>query len=161
MDASGCSNCADSGAMVTYLLSTMAVNKQPANFWIPADGNGGWPTYYGKDTDNQYTITCELNTCEAASHQGRAPGGVQTQGGSTDHHLTFIDQNFGYEYDLWHVGGNVAAMSTMAPFTLTTTNPFTIATEWSGFTTTYGDGRAIGLGEGNDARIGNLAGRIR
>ena len=39
--------------------------------------------------------------------------------------------------------------------------PLAISTRWSGYTSIYGDGRALGVGQGTDGRVGSLAGRIR
>jgi hypothetical protein len=81
--------------------------------------------------------------------------GAVMQGGNAapiaaDRHLTFIDQTTNAEFDLWHVS----------------TSPLPrgggmIATDWSGYTMLDGAGLAVGAGEGNAARFGNLAGRVR
>ncbi len=150
---------ANSAAIITKMLNVLAKNKQASNLWIPADGLSGWPTYYGQSSDPTYTMSCDWDTatskCSVGTLPGKAPAGAQIQGNNgladADRHLTFIDQTSGIEYDLFGV----------------TTNPLpagggNIRTTWSGHTMAMtGDGRAIGNGEGNAARVGNLAGRVR
>lgn len=130
-------------------------SDQPTDFWIPNDGLQGWPTYYGQSSDPLFTVQCNTyGPCDVTAFPGRAPAGAQNQHNDAlmgDRHLTFIDQVSGIEYDLWQV----------------TTNPLPssggdIQTGFSGYTMAMtGDGRSIGVGQGNDGQVGNLAGRIR
>jgi hypothetical protein len=153
--------------MVNYMLTTIAKSPQVSNLWIPADGTGGWPTYYGRESDPIYSVKCSWDDqsaqpCSVESYSGHAPVGAEIQGGDPDakgdRHLTFIDQFTGYEYYLW------AVSFTGWP---TVRSPFgagggDVSTLWSGYTNAMsGAGRAIGVGQGNDGRVGNLAGRIR
>ncbi|NMO17538.1 hypothetical protein HPC49_09970 [Pyxidicoccus fallax] len=150
---------ANSPKIIERLLGDLSKNNQISNLWIPADGLSGWPTYYGTSTDPTYNIRCGWNTatsqCSVGNMPGRAPAGARIQGNdgsaNADRHLTFIDQVSGIEYDLFEV----------------VTNPLPagggdIQVSWAGYTMAMtGDGRALGNGEGNAAKVGNLAGRIR
>jgi hypothetical protein len=151
-----------SALIVERLLGDLSRHKQPANLPVYDDGTGGWPTYWGTETDPLFAVSCKWGDCSAAHSKGRAPAGAVIQGGNDapkddahDRHLTFVDQTTGTEFDLWHV----------------TTTPLpakggTIATDWAGITRIAGDGRAgcaggVCRGEGNAGRVGNLAGRVR
>ncbi len=140
---------------IVPVINAHAAN-QPANFVVYANGNGGWPTYYGQSSDPTYSVSCSWGACSVANYPGHAPAGALVQGNNPlpdggDRHLTFIDQTTGMEYDLWHVA----------------TSPLpsgggTIQTDWSGYTMAMvGGGQAWDAGEGDAARVGNLAGRIR
>jgi hypothetical protein len=89
-------------------------------------------------------------TCSVEYIPGHAPRGAVVQA-ETDSHLTIVDQESLVEYDLWGVDTSPLG------------NGGVIVLQWGGHTyANSGDGRAWGTyGEGNAARVGNLAGRIR
>jgi hypothetical protein len=136
------------------MLGDIAANKRPGNWLVANNGMTGWPTYYGTSSDPLFSITCSLYGGCPQMPSGRCPGGAAVQGnndplGGTDRHLTFIDQVTNTEFDLWQVA-----------FSPLPNNGGTIDTGFSGHTSISGDGRSA-YGEGNAARFGNLAGRVR
>lgn len=150
----------NSDAIISYMLGPMSKLKQVANMTAPKSGHGGWPTYWGTSSDPRWKVTCAGqygSNCSVNGSFVHAPAGATAQGndegfGDPDLHMTLIDQTDQKEYDLWHV-----RTSPLLP-----SASMEISTEWSGHTYIheYG-GVANGPGEGNAARIGNLAGRVR
>lgn len=146
-----------SAEMMKRMLGDIPRRKQPANLIAPRDGIGGWPTYYGTAGDPLYSIACiEFGGgCVVEGMRAHAPPGAVVQGNDptlqfSDRHLTVIDQTSRRVFDLWHV-----SVSPLPP------KGGTIVTGFSGYSLLDGDGLAIGIGQGNDGRFGNLAGRVR
>lgn len=158
-----------SAEIINRMLGDISASKQPANMVTPQDGTGGWPTYYGTNSDLLYRITCNQFAC--SSVEGvlvHTPYGALVQGNNPnqdrtctdpnpancgpDRHLTIIDQTNHKEFDLWHVQ--------LSP--LPNASNVIIPTGGSGYTVfDSGDGLAIGQAEGNAGRFGNIAGRVR
>lgn len=147
------------------MLIDISASKQPSNITTPADGTGGWPTYYGTSSDPVFNITCtEFTPPDCTVHSTgmtvHAPGNAQIQGGlqaspGADRHMTIIDQVSNTEFDLFHVQ--------TASLPNTNGTIITGQTGYTAFNTLDADGRAAAgsSGEGNEGRYGNLAGRVR
>lgn len=142
--------------------------KRPNHITAPRSGTGGEPTYYthfvSRQDDPEYELHCTMvrwGTCPIEGHKIRIPGGAQVEGNrpaqatnsdayrnEPDAHLTVIDQDSGYEYDLWQVHKNPIQGGGRLEFS------------WGGRTRIGGSGVAE-AGNATAAHFGNLAGRIR
>jgi hypothetical protein len=147
----------NSAAIVSQILGDLSTNKQPANLGVANDHSGGWPTYWSTSVDQWDGFGCS-GGCDLSTNNVHAyvPVGAVVQDNDPnnvfhDRHMTIMDQTSNTEYDLFGVSTSpVPNYST------------TIQTVWSGYTgISGGDGRAVGNAQGNDARVGNLAGRVR
>lgn len=128
----------------------------PINDFVVGDSerDGGNPTFWSSPNDPVYTLRCTKpwGECEVEGDQVRVPAeampsgpGFATQAFDHDAHMTIVDQQAGWEYDLWNVRSKGR-------------NGGVLAFGWGGKTRIDGDGL------GSDAvaaRYGNLAGIIR
>jgi len=135
----------DSEAVVSRVLGFGPINHLTAGEADTPD-DFGHPTYWSKSTDPIYRLHCveDWGTCEVEGMQVRVPDAARPAAGS-DHHLTVVDQESGWEYDLWGVrskpaGGGVLAFN------------------WGGRTRIDGDGLGSNA---TAAHFGNLAGIVR
>jgi hypothetical protein len=137
-----------SASQISRLLS-----GGPISYFVAGDPSRDFGTavYYPSESDPTYTITCteQWGRCalegeEVHLPQGATPSGPwPIGGGDADSHMTIVDQQNGWEYDLWNVReiGNGR-----------------IVTRWGGKTPIEGEGL------GSDAvaaQFGSLAGMIR
>lgn len=105
------------------------------------------PTYFSQAGDPVFRLRCterQWGRCPVEGHAIRVPDRARPAAG-TDRHLTVVDQDLGWEYDLFGVrsksrGGGVLRF------------------RWGGRTRIDGDGLDSG---GTAARFGNLAGIVR
>jgi len=121
----------------------------PANL-VAGDADTQWdyfhPVYWSWPGHPLYKIHCVewWGTCELEGRQVRIPAAARAAGGS-DHHITVIDQQSGWEYDLWQVR----------------TKPATggqLNVSWGGMTRIDGDGLGSNA---TAAHYGGAAGIIR
>ena len=72
----------------------------------PATALWGHPIYYAQTTDPLYRVHCtysaEYGPCGLEGVLVHVPAGAQPSGGS-DAHMAVIDQQTGWEYDMWRV----------------------------------------------------------
>ncbi len=138
-----------SAAMVSSLLAggdiTQLVVGDPQR-------DGGVPIYWSQPSDPVYTLDCTKpwEDCKLEGLQIRVPAAAMPTGGfaapgPTDHdaHLTVIDQQSGWEYDMWNVTGKTGS---------------TITFGWGGRTRIDGDGLGSAAVAAN---YGSIAGPIR
>jgi len=96
------------------------VGSGPANL-VAGDAGTRWdyshPIYWSRPSDPVFTIQCleDWGTCDVEGMQVRVPDAARPAAGG-DGHLTVIDQQSGWEYDLWQVrskpaGGGVLTAS--------------------------------------------------
>jgi hypothetical protein len=108
----------------------------------------GVATYYSQPGDPSYTLHCteDWGTCPLEGKVIQIPASAKPAGISgTDAHMTIVDQETGWEYDLWAV-------------TIFPENGGTVEFGWGGLTRIDGDG----LGSyAVAARYGSLAGLVR
>jgi hypothetical protein len=152
------------------------VNNMIAN----DDGTTGEPTYYTyyrqatDDPDPVFTLQCKNDPfmrpdgkCPIEGMPLGIPAGAERELGShanagDDRHMTIVDQDSGWEYDLWQVNANgLPASGGILSFS------------WGGRTRIDGDGLTsdeVGapdsqgrtyVGDATAARWGSLAGRVR
>src|SRR5262249_49480279 len=100
----------NSAQIVARVLGDIAAQHRVGNMHAPLDGTGGWPTYWGNESDPIYSVHCTDfgGGCSIEGVPFHGPAGAVIQGGpqappDTDRHLTVIDQTSGWEYDLWQV----------------------------------------------------------
>lgn len=115
--------------------------------------DGGVPIYWSQPSDPVYTLDCTKpwKNCAIEGMQIRVPaaamptGGFAVPGSPNDHdaHLTVIDQQSGWEYDLWNV---------------TSKSGSTISFGWGGRTRIDGDGLGSAAVASN---FGSIGGPIR
>jgi hypothetical protein len=121
----------------------------PANL-VAGDAGTQWdyshPIYWSRPSDPVFTLRCaeDWGTCDVEGAQVRIPDAARPAAGG-DGHLTVIDQQSGWEYDLWQVrskpaGGGVLTAS------------------WGGRTRIDGDGLGSNA---TAAHFGGAAGVIR
>jgi hypothetical protein len=117
----------------------VAGNADSADDW-------GHPTYYSSAADPEFTVACieRWGRCDLEGERVRIPDAARPAAGG-DGHMTVIDQQSGWEYDMWQVrskprGGGRIEIS------------------WGGRTRIDGDGLGS---DATAARFGNLAGIIR
>ncbi len=137
---------ADSTAVVTRLLSFGRVQNVVAG---QADTNDdyGHPTYYPRPADPLFRLHCyeaSWGTCPIEGHEIRVPDAARPAAGG-DGHLTVVDQDRGWEYDLYKMRSKPAGGG-MLEF------------RWGGRTRIEGDGLRSGA---TAAQFGNLAGIVR
>lgn len=134
-------------------------STQPANLVAYSSHDGGWPTYWSVAKDPTFNLECDEfgGACSIAASGLRVhvPAGAILQGGcgaatAEDRHMTIVDQESGWEYDLWHVS--------TCPIPAT---GGTIKLGWGGRARMDGDGRDTDGGEGMASYFANLAGRVR
>ena len=136
----------DSAAVVARILSFGAAGKLVAGEAGSPD-DYGHPTYFSGPGDPLFALHCyetAWGSCPIEGHQIRIPDAAQPAAGG-DAHLTVVDQDHGWEYDLYKVrskppGGGVLEL------------------RWGGRTRIDGDGLG---GEATAAGFGTLAGIIR
>ena len=113
--------------------------------------DGGVPIYWSQPSDPVYTLHCTKpwGRCAIEGMQIHVPasaeptGGFATPGNDHDAHMTIVDQQSGWEYDLWNVQSKTGS---------------TINFSWGGKTRIDGDG----LGSAAVAAdYGSIAGPIR
>jgi hypothetical protein len=113
--------------------------------------DGGVPIYWSQPSDPVYTLHClkPWGNCALEGLQIHVPaeaqptGGVATPGNDHDAHMTVIDQQSGWEYDMWNVWSK---------------SDSTISFSWGGKTRIDGNG----LGGGAVAAdFASIAGPIR
>jgi hypothetical protein len=136
----------DSAAVVARLLGFGPIKHLEAGTAdTPADF--GHPTYYSGPGDPVFTLHCyeeSWGTCGIEGHEIRIPDAARAAAGG-DAHLTVVDQDSGWEYDLYKVRSKPAGGGTLE-------------FRWGGRT------RIDGLGLGSDGTAGgfaNLAGIVR
>jgi hypothetical protein len=161
----------------------LSKDDHPNNLIVHTDGTSGEPTYYSQATDPEYTLRCTMvrwGVCPLEGLKIRVPEGAQSEGnraaqetnsdaymGQPDAHLTVVDQQAGWEYDLWQVH-RTPIRAADGP---------EIRFSWGGMTRLLSDGRAADdlkrdpvtgqpvpgavIGDATAARYGSLAGRIR
>ncbi len=132
----------NSAAMVSTLMSYGTPDNLLAG--ESSSNDGGRPLYYSKPTDPLFTLHCTQSwgVCPLEGANIHIPDGAAPSG-SSDAHLTVIDQLSGWEYDMWTVtsvphGGGVLSFA------------------WGGKTRIDGDGRgssAVAAGYGSAAGI--------
>jgi hypothetical protein len=104
------------------------------------------PTYYSQSSDPVFTLHCTeaWGVCQIEGHKIRIPDAAKPAAGG-DGHMTIVDQQSGWEYDLWMVSSKPRGGGRLS-------------FAWGGRTRIDGDGL------GSDATgsgFGNLAGIIR
>jgi hypothetical protein len=105
------------------------------------------PTYYSQPTDPLFRLHCyeeRWGTCSIEGHRIRVPADARPAGGD-DGHLTVVDQDTGWEYDLYRVISKPSAGGALV-------------FRWGGRTRIDGDGLRSGA---TAAKFGNLAGIVR
>jgi hypothetical protein len=138
----------DSERIVGTLLQGGSVDD-----WIAGDPerDGGVPIYWSSPSDPVFTLHCvkPWGHCDLEGLQIHVPAQAQPQGGyateTNDHdaHMTIIDQQSGWEYDLWNVNSR---------------SDSTLNFGWGGKTRIDGDGRNSGAVAAN---YGTIAGPVR
>lgn len=105
------------------------------------------PTYWSQPGDPLFRLHCyerSWGTCEVEGHRIRVPNAARPAAGG-DGHLTVVDQDTGWEYDLYEVRSKPAGGGLLQ-------------FRWGGRTRIDGDGLRSGA---TAANFGNLAGVIR
>jgi hypothetical protein len=136
----------DSDRVVARLLEFGRVQDLEAGL-TDTDGDYGHPTYYSQPGDPLFRLHCyeaSWGTCPIEGHEIRVPDAARPAAGR-DAHLTIVDQDRGWEYDLYKVrskplGGGVLEF------------------RWGGRTRIDGDGLRSAA---TAAKFGNLAGIVR
>lgn len=131
------------------IVRTVTALGKPSNLVAGnADSADDWghPTYYSSAADPEFTIACmeRWGRCALEGERIRIPDDARPAAGG-DGHMTVVDQQSGWEYDMWQVhskprGGGRLEIS------------------WGGRTRIDGDGLGS---DATAARFGNLAGIIR
>jgi hypothetical protein len=137
---------ADSGQVVARLLGFGPINH------LVAGGAGmeedyAHPTYYARAGDPWFVLHCyeeSWGTCPIEGHRIRVPDAAQPAAGG-DGHLTVVDQDSGWEYDLYKVRSKPAGGGVLE-------------FRWGGRTRIDGDGLRSGA---TAAKFGSLAGIVR
>jgi hypothetical protein len=130
-------------------IVSKVVGSGPSNL-IAGDADTKWdyshPIYWSKPSDPVFTIHCaeDWGACEIEGAQVRIPDAARASGGG-DGHLTVIDQQSGWEYDLWQVRDKPAGGGTLS-------------VSWGGKTQIGGDGLGSNA---TAANFGGAAGVIR
>ena len=130
-------------------IVSKVVGSGPSNL-IAGDADTQWdyshPIYWSKPSDPLFTVRCveDWGTCEIEGQQIRIPAAARASGGG-DGHLTVIDQQSGWEYDLWQVRSKPAGGGTLS-------------VSWGGKTRIDGDGLGSNA---TAANFGGAAGMIR
>lgn len=109
--------------------------------------NDWWhPTYYSQPGDPVFKLHCteSWGRCSIEGHEIRIPDAARPAAGG-DAHMTIVDQQSGWEYDLWTVQSKPRGGGTLS-------------FKWGGRTRIDGDGLNS---DATAARYGNLAGIIR
>ncbi len=114
-----------------------------------ADTSSDWdhPTYYARRSDPVYALHCyeaSWGTCEVQDHRIRVPGRARPAAGG-DGHLTVVDPDFRWEYDLYKVRSKPRGGGRLE-------------LRWGGRTRIRGDGLGS---DATAAHFGLLAGVIR
>ena len=107
----------------------------------------GHPTYYSRPGDPRFRLHCyeaSWGACPIEGHLIRVPDAARPAAGG-DRHLTVVDQDSGWEYDLYKVASKPAGGGVLD-------------LRWGGRTRIDGDGLRSGA---TAARFGNLAGIVR
>jgi len=105
------------------------------------------PTYWSRPSDPKFRLHCyqaSWGRCQIEGHEIRIPDAARPAAGS-DGHLTVVDQDSGWEYDLYKVRSKPAGGGVLE-------------FRWGGRIRIDGDGLRSG---GVAARFGNLAGVVR
>lgn len=147
----------DSAAIVKYMLTKIARDQHPNWVTVPRNGTGGEPTYWSKPTDPEYALHCtDFGPCvgDLEGAKIKIPRGAEPEGGASsdlhsDRHITVVDQQSGWEYDLWRV---------QATAPLTAGGSLNVGN--AGKTRIDGTGLAA-AGNGTASGFGDLAGRVR
>ena len=136
---------ANSAAIVQRVLGFGQIGNFSAG---ASDATDDWnhPTYYPQPTDPVFTLHCTQSwgRCDIEGMQVRVPDAARPASGG-DGHMTIVDQQSGWEYDLWQVQSKPRGGGTLS-------------FSWGGRTRIDGDGLGSG---GVAAGYGNLAGIIR
>jgi hypothetical protein len=124
-----------------------------------ADSSSDWqhPTYYSQSSDPLYTLHCtesSWGTCEIEGMQVRIPQQARAAGGG-DAHMTVVDQQAGWEYDLYKYCYQRCSSSSVRTLPQ---GGGDVYFRWGGRTRIDGDGLDS---DATAARVGNLAGVIR
>ena len=146
---SGAPAAPDSAGRISALLAAGHVSQLV--FGGDPQRDGGVPIYWSAPSDPVYTLHCTKHwgSCPLEGLQIHMPAGAQPTGGVAtaqfdhDAHLTVIDQQSGWEYDMWNVWSITAS---------------TINFSWGGKTRIDGNGlgsAAVAAG------FGSVAGPIR
>jgi hypothetical protein len=139
----------NSSSLVNRLLAGGRVGYMVAG---DPQRDGGVPIYWSQPSDPLYKLHCvrQWGRCELEGLQIRVPAQAQPTGGYAtpdtyehDAHMTVIDQQSGWEYDLWNVNSKTGS---------------TINFGWGGKTRIDGDGLGSGAVAAN---YGSIAGPIR
>jgi hypothetical protein len=137
---------ADSGQVVARLLGFGPINHLVAG---EADSEEDYahPTYYARAGDPLFELHCyeqSWGTCPIEGHRIRVPDAARPAAGG-DGHLTVVDQDSGWEYDLYKVRSKPAGGGLLE-------------FRWGGRTRIDGDGLRSGA---TAAKFGSLAGIVR
>ena len=136
----------DSDRVVARLLGFGRIQDVTAGY-ADTDEDYGHPTYYSQQRDPRYRLHCyeaSWGTCPIEGRLIKVPGAARPAGGG-DAHLTVVDQDVGWEYDLYKVRSKPASGG-LLDF------------RWGGRTRIDGDGLRS---EATAAKFGNLAGIVR
>jgi hypothetical protein len=102
-----------SDAIRDRILGDISAIDRPAHLAATTAGTSGEPTYYSRPGDPVFTIDCVLygGVCSidglpVAIPRQAAPEGGWGAAASADRHITVVDQQTGWEYDLWQVRGS-------------------------------------------------------
>jgi hypothetical protein len=137
---------ADSDRVVARLLSFGPIKHLEAGLADTPD-DFGHPTYYSRPSDPVFRLHCyeeSWGRCPLEGLEIRAPDAARPAGGD-DAHLTVVDQDSGWEYDLYKVRSKPAGGGVLE-------------IRWGGRTRIDGDGLGS---DGTAAGFGSLAGLIR
>jgi len=137
---------ADSEQVVARLLGFGPINHLVAG---EADSEEDYahPTYYARAGDPLFELHCyeqSWGTCPIEGHRIRVPDAARPAAGG-DGHLTVVDQDSGWEYDLYKVRSKPAGGGLLE-------------FRWGGRTRIDGDGLRSGA---TAAKFGSLAGIVR
>lgn len=166
----------NSAAIVQRITGDLSQHKYPNHLVAYADGNAGEPTYYSTGTDPIFVIRCKDDpegrldgTCPLEGQDIRIPAHAVPERGSSDQHMTIVDQSANLEYDLWQAkalekpdGSQVPIPADGLPDT-----GGTLVISWGGQASLTGSGMSDppppgkAAGNATAAHFANLAGRVR
>jgi hypothetical protein len=136
----------DSDRVVARLLEFGRVQDLEAGI-ADTENDYGHPTYYSQPGDPRFRLHCyeaSWGTCPIEGRVIRIPAAARPAGGG-DGHLTVVDQDRGWEYDLYKVRSKPAGGGLLE-------------FRWGGRTRVDGKGLRS---EATAAKFGNLAGIVR
>jgi hypothetical protein len=137
---------ADSGQVVARLLGFGSISHLEAGD-ADTEEDYAHPTFYARAGDPLFELHCfqeGWGRCAIEGHRIRVPDAARAAAGG-DRHLTVVDQDSGWEYDLWQVRSKPAGGGLLE-------------FRWGGRTRIDGDGLGSGA---TAAQFGSLAGIVR